>query len=536
MSPRAFGRSLADFGTLSAAEKQLLDACRIGEVAHVGETCPSVETAVNTVRAAFFRFLALGGDETASVHEHGIRLQGAWLTGVLEFQNLAAAHPIWLMACRLGELKAFDARFVTLLLSGSRLDGKFEGDRLRCLGGLFLRNGFEAMQEVHLRGARIEGDLDCTDSRFLAGTQHTLDCDSARISGYLFLRKGFRAVGRVNLLGITVGRDLECGGGIFEGGDGVALECSSSIVTGGVYFRNGFRAIGGVQLIVATIGGDLECSSAAFDNPNGRALECSRARVEGAFIFRNIENVAGRISLSAMRAGQLYDDAKSWPGAGSLLLDGFSYQRFMGGAPTSAATRIAWLGKQIAEHLQGEFRPQPWEQVIAVLRASGHPEEARGVAVAKQDQLRRAGKILSGARVLHWLYGLLVGYGYRPMRLLAATASIWLFCAAAYWAASNPVWFDNENYLLAPSPSSSDTRAIDPDYRNFVPLIYSADVLLPVVDLGYKDEWQPVVADSAGNPLIWGRLLRFLYWFEIAFGWVAGLLLVGVLGNLIKKD
>jgi hypothetical protein len=68
------------------------------------------------------------------------------------------------------------------------------------------------------------------------------------------------------------------------------------------------------------------------------------------------------------------------------------------------------------------------------------------------------------------------------------------------------------------------------------PLIYSADVLLPVVDLGYKDEWQPVVADRDGNPLIWGRLLRFFYWFEIAFGWVAGLLLVGVPGNLIKKD
>ena len=339
-------------------------------------------------------------------------------------------------------------------------------------------------------------------------------------------------------MGASVGGFLDCSGGRFENGRENALSFDGMTISGGVYLANGFHATGQVRLAGARIGGDLVCEGGTFVCRGRCVLAFNRARVDGNFFFRDIAELDGGVDVGEMQVGGLCDDIDSWIGtAGELILDGFTYGRFAGDLPVDAASRIAWLERQWYQDLGGEFRPQPWEQLITVLRAMGHSNDARAVAITKQNRLRRAGKVVRGARALHWLYGLLVGYGYRPLRLLGATGSVWLICALAYWAATNPAVFGARTFLLAP-PERASTSTVPPqsDYANFVPLIYSADVLLPVVDLGYKDEWQPVVADRAGNPLFWGRALRFLYWFEIAFGWVAGLLLVGVLGNLIKKD
>ena len=46
----------------------------------------------------------------------------------------------------------------------------------------------------------------------------------------------------------------------------------------------------------------------------------------------------------------------------------------------------------------------------------------------------------------------------------------------------------------------------------------------------------PVLHDANGAPLLLGHVLRLLRWLEIALGWLAGLQLVGLFGNLIKKD
>src|SRR5882672_5494248 len=75
----AFGRSLADFGKLWLAEKTLLDCCRRGEFAWIASERPEAETDDNRVRAAFIRFLALGGDDGHPVHERGVQLAGAWV-------------------------------------------------------------------------------------------------------------------------------------------------------------------------------------------------------------------------------------------------------------------------------------------------------------------------------------------------------------------------------------------------------------------------------------------------------------------------
>src|SRR5262249_21365126 len=145
----------------------------------------------------------------------------------------------------------------------------------------------------------------------------------------------------------------------------------------------------------------------------------------------------GMISLISAHAGELNDDLESWAGArGKLFLDGFAYDRLKG--PTGAKERVEWLKHQWPNHLLKEFRPQPWEQLISALRATGHANAAREVAIARSDRLRRAKRVIRGARTLHWLYGALVGYGYRPVNLLIAIPVVWFGCAMIYGAAVHP--------------------------------------------------------------------------------------------------
>jgi hypothetical protein len=301
---------------------------------------------------------------------------------------------------------------------------------------------------------------------------------------------------------------------------------------------NGFHATGKVRLASTRIASNLDCTRGVFENNGGYALQCDGAEVENIFFFRSVKHLDGA-ALSSMQVGTLCDDASSWMKAREhLVLDGFTYERIAGDSTlTSAPARIAWLDLQLPEHLSKEFRPQPWEQLIAVLRAMGHPNEARTVAVEKQKRLLKAGRIPFGARTLHRLYGVFVGYGYRPLRLLVAIGAVWIVPAALYWAAVNPDWFNAQARILVPATGRANAPNRDRlVYRDFDAFVYSADVLLPVIDFGYASEWKPVVRDGKGNPLIWGRLLRYLHWFQILAGWVAGLLLITVVRNLIKKD
>jgi hypothetical protein len=66
--------------------------------------------------------------------------------------------------------------------------------------------------------------------------------------------------------------------------------------------------------------------------------------------------------------------------------------------------------------------------------------------------------------------------------------------------------------------------------------MYSADLILPFLDLQQERYWTPIVADRAGRPLGRGRLLRGLMWMEILFGWGVVGYLVSLIGNLASRE
>ena len=204
----------------------------------------------------------------------------------------------------------------------------------------------------------------------------------------------------------------------------------------------------------------------------GGALLCDGASVAGEFVFYGLTHPVDSVSLVLMRVRALVDDEQAW--GEHLNLDGFVYGELAGGAPIDAATRLAWLNKQLSAHagLDGDganFRPQPWQQLIRVLRHMGHAEDARQVAIAFEHRLRRANLIGQAAqhwdrldswtyrqacRTAHRLYWLFTGYGYRPFRLVVWMFGMWLACGMFYWyaalagvfAPSDPLVFQNPKY------------------------------------------------------------------------------------------
>ena len=398
----------------------------------------------NRVRADFVRFLALGGDEQAPVHERGVQLSGAWLLGHLDLEAVRIGVPLLLEDCRIEAIEAGHCTLKVLSLRGSELLNGLIGDGLRCEGNMHLADGFHARGEVRLAGATICGNLNCRGARFEGDTEPVLSFHSAHITASVFLTDNFHASGAVSLIGAVIGRSLDCSDGRFESPTGAPLTCDRANIAGSVFMSSGFHATGTVRLTGAAIGSVLDCRDGHFESTHGHAFYCDSVRIGGGMFFRPLKQAPGYVDFSSTSASFLCDEMQSWTGRpGQLVLDGFTYERLVG-TTTDAKARIAWLDLQWPDHLGEQFRPQPWEQLIAVLRTMGHAEDARTVAIAKQDRLRRAGKIVRGARTLHQLYGLLVSYGYRPLRLLAATAGVWLLCFLAYWAAANPAWFGAE--------------------------------------------------------------------------------------------
>lgn len=358
---KAFGRSLSDFEKSFVdypAEKQLLDACRSGKDAVIFEQRPTGKTKENTVRASFLRFLALGGDEYAPVHENGVILQGAWVEDELNLESIFLPHSLLLVKCHLNTIILRDSNVHGCVsFHGCSVDG-LEANGMVCSGSLFLEGDF--VTAVCLSGAQIGGDLDCTGGKFngmdgddallcsstvikgdvflnettatgtvrLVSTQiggslectgakfsdhrsgvSALVCDRAVIKGNISFNGNFTAIGEVRMMGVQIDGDLNCIDGKFDGKkNGDALSFDSAVIKGNVFLKNEFAATGTVRLVNAQIGGSLECTGAKFNDPRSGdqhvgALVCDRAVIKGNIYLDGNFTATGGVSLMGTQIG-----------------------------------------------------------------------------------------------------------------------------------------------------------------------------------------------------------------------------------------
>ncbi len=479
---------------------------------------------------------------------------GRWLG---DFAPLNDAEKKLLAACANGEY--------CTLNNGKRPEAAGDDYTIRAALIRFLVLGGDAAHPVHERGVQLDG-------AWIIGA---LDLEGVKTEGNLVLA-------HCHFISPLTARDARLAGLYLNGSTVPSLNAARMVVTGSVFLRDGFTAHGEVSLLSAQIGGSLECSDATFQNcdkdgnATRNALTAYGMVVKGGVILRGGKFTAA-IDLSAAHVGTLVDDANCWPATGNIF-DGLRYDRIIG--PTDAATRIDWLNRQRDDHLGAEFKPQPWEQLIKVLREMGHPAEVAEIAIAKQLAMRAARKIglrhpnprYSGwrlrvdkawvgasnilARAWQRVYGVLAGFGHRPADILVWMVAVFMASGVVFHEAAILGQMGPANAIMLTHEAGTNVDVdrcgvrgdvdsvhfwtqcpqMPPEYTTFNPWLYSLDLILPLVNLQQDSDWAPVVMNSHGDTLWLGWWARTLMWFEILFGWFTSLMFVAITGRLVEKD
>lgn len=382
--------------------------------------------------------------------------------------------------------------------------GAIIADGVKVDGHAFFNKCFQAEGEVDLVGATITGALQCSSGRFLNPGGNALIADGIKISRHAFFNKGFQAVGEVWLTGATIIGDFNCLQGHFRNPGKRALTAGAVKIGGNAVFGKKFKAEGEVNLAGASITGNLICTG-CFHNPSGAALIANGSKVGGDVMFGKKFEATGRLglrgtiitgtldchqgnfhnttlSLIDAKVYRLLDDERSWPAEGNLHLDGLIYTAL---PAHDIHTRLRWLERQPSK----QFRSQPYQQLVKVLREHGRDGDAKRVLIEKEKARGKLGNLGWAARCWNKVLGFTMAHGYKPQRLLIGAA---LFVLIGWGL------FDAGKRAGTMIPTKAEaydmyekTGQVPAFYPTFCPFMYSLDTLLPIINFGLKDHWRP---------------------------------------------
>jgi hypothetical protein len=417
--------------------------------------------------AAFFAGgLEVGGGAFFSLGFHAIgefRLIGAVLSANLSIDDATFENP----------------GAVAVNLERATL-GSLHGDNVTCRG------------QLSMPGAQVNGDLNLPRAVLQADDgEVALNAERAQVGGTVLL-SGVKALGEINLRSIQVGARIMLVEAELRdrAPHHAACRLSRAQVTADV-FCHLMTAEGRLRLFGSVVGGTINLTGATLSNPAGKAVEAENVRAQELVL--QASTVDGGVDLSHAAIGVLRDDPASWPA--QLYLDGLTYQALDPALP--AAQRLSWLDRDPRGH-----QPQPYEQLAAHYNAAGQPVQARDVLYAREKIQHNAKGLAS--RALGLLQDITVGYGYRPRRALG-----WL----ALLLTTGSIVFS-----VAPPPSLQAGSA-----PHFNGIIYTLDLMLPVVNLGQKNSFNP------GGPEQW------LSYILIAAGWTLATTVAAGAARVLRK-
>jgi hypothetical protein len=266
-----------------------------------------------TISAAVIRDI-LRGRLAADPDPHGVQLRGTRISGRLDLENLTTDVNLELRDCFLEEgLLARGARLAAVALTRCQLehpaDPPLDAARLTCraldLTGTRI-TGHATAGAVNLRGAHIDGSLDCDGANLRNDSGPALSADDLQVGQGVNLRNGFTATrtstrtflptgspGAVRLTGAHIGGSLDCTEASLSSDSGPALSASGVQVGLTMFLRRGFTAtahagVSAVYLSGAHIGGSLECDGQVILlNDRGPALGGERLQVGQDIILRD---------------------------------------------------------------------------------------------------------------------------------------------------------------------------------------------------------------------------------------------------------
>ena len=329
----------------------------------------------------------------------------------------------------------------------------------------------QAHGQVRLVGAQVHGSASLTGVQLHGPGLDVLFADRLRVGGALFLRRVV-AAGSIRLHHAHIGSTLDCTGAQLaaprrrsDGSIKPSLDVRAATIGKDLFASRGFTATGGVRLSLAEVSKSVNFTGARLGGTgkdvaalHARGMTCQELRLGFA------EPPRGDVSLAGVVAGSVFDDEQLWTTNWKVDIEDFRYQSLTASPEVDVTTRLRWL-----QNVLPDYDPDPYDHLAASYRDNGHDDLADTVLLAKQ-QKRHAAQGPAG-QVWGWLQEWTVGYGYRPWRATWWLAACWLL--GSWWFAHHQL----------PRLDSGQ----NPSWQ---PVIYAADLLVPVVNLGQDGLWR----------------------------------------------
>lgn len=340
-------------------------------------------------------------------------------------------------------------------LSAAGADEVLDAARLQ-VGSDLIADDLHAEGTIRFSGAQIQGLLRLANAKLSNPGGITLEAYQAKIGADLQCYRGFDSDGLVRITGARIAGHARFDEATLRGDGTDALDARYAEIGGAARCR-ALHATGAIRFASARIANDMDFREAVVTRPASSSAPnlLFLGNLQAAELtLRFATPPAGGVHLANAHVTVLNDDPATWPP--QFTRDGFVYDRIA--EPGPVAARIAWLSREAAG-----YRPGPYEQLAAVYRRQGLDGEARRVLLAKQRARRRT--LSPAARPWGLVQDAAVGYGYRPERALGWLAAL-LVTGIVVFGLHHPV-------PLGPDKAPP-----------FNPLIYSLDLLLPVINFG----------------------------------------------------
>ncbi|WP_199429104.1 oxidoreductase [Qaidamihabitans albus] len=409
------------------------------------------------------------------------------VTGTVRMVNARLGGSLRLAGARIHVLRGKTPPYHdrALHLDGSEISGDIDGADLWTEG------------QIRFADATVRGNVLISNATFFHPERDVVSARRTKVSGDLKLI-GSEVSGTLRLQGVEVGGSIELYGTDFRqprvtessswSVDLRSAKVERSLLLSSFQHRV-FRAQGGVTLDGAVASRRIDLTGAELQSMprHGIALDTGDAAAE-EFMLTPARPPQGRVVLRGARCGTLDDTPALWQASGGVELEGFRYDALETPIPLrdddAVARRIAMLRSAM-----GGYRPGPYDQLATMLRTSGNEEHADTVLLKKQqyryESLSSGYRMLgSGVRLWSWLQRWMVGYGYRPVRALGWLAM--LLVAGSIWFGSGGD--DCTSLGLADLGERCAVNADDTGL-DWNPVLYTVDLLVPIVDFGNKGRW-----------------------------------------------
>jgi hypothetical protein len=530
---KAKWRSLADFRIGAAAdsfppaERLLLERARAGEFARYQRGSDAAK-----LRASFVRFLLLGGDDDAPVHESGVRIEGATIEGVLDLDQCETARPFHAKNCEFSAgIIITDATLGNFCLDDDCRVGELAdeplgfpvavwGDRATCKGSVFFCGGTRLTGALRLPSSRIAGSVNLSGGEFVTEGSEVVNLVNSEIEGDLEMRSIYptgAAIPLPNQPGGPPERQFVVTGRASRNMPLVRLD--------NAHIANRARIIGAKFTLNGNDGSQLDDAEAS----KYCCLSAFGLRVDAGFMFHHVEKRGG-VWLLGARLGTLADDPKSWGGEFSgNRFDGMTYGRIAVESPQTWQERKSWLLTQSRTDLRlaadarakdaGGLKTQPWSFAADMLDKCGRPEDARRLRIETEKQVDKATPWQDVVTLAwRWVYRLFTGYGYAFRNLLCVYVVVWLFGSlCAYWGDPQKQFCVAKPEMLSAADKTSSCAAPDQGYPAFSPFIYALENQVPGFSVDQKTYWRP----KFGSWIEWALRIQYGLGFVLSAGILA---------------